>query len=266
MLARAIQLAHKVERRLAIHRAIRELKPFVYLDIGAAGGIPYPYRTANQQAKAELILIDPQEDWRKSQPKGEYSGKVHYVKAALGNVREERTLYITKAPGCSSCLRPNQEFLAGRPVADWLRVMRTEVIELQPYREIHESQKLPTPDIVKVDVQGLELEVLEGFGPLLDSVSCVELEVNMEPLYHRQPLLPEVYAFMTKHGFMLRDLKPQGPFEGEAVEFNSFWSRREFSPEKLPIVKFWMTAHDLWSGEFFAQANRSAQSAVKFVQ
>jgi FkbM family methyltransferase len=48
------------------------------------------------------------------------------------------------------------------------------------------------PEIVKIDVQGGELEVLEGFGPLLSSVICCELEVSFMRGYAQQPLFNEI--------------------------------------------------------------------------
>jgi hypothetical protein len=35
----------------------------------------------------------------------------------------------------------------------------------------------PHPEIVKLDVRGYELAVLEGFGNFLSSVTCIETEV-----------------------------------------------------------------------------------------
>jgi hypothetical protein len=122
----------------------------------------------------------------------------------------------------------------------------------------------PDPDIIKMDVQGLELEVLNGLGILLNKAICVELEVNLEQMYVGQPVLGDIYSFMHMHGFALRDLQPQGPFEGEAMEFNSFWSRKTLTPVQVPIEKFWRAVHNVWDGEYFADSKDAAPRGVRF--
>ena len=221
-----------------------------YLDIGSAGGIPVAYRHASKAGKMKLVLVDAQDDWRLTQSSREYAGcSVMFVKAALGEVEKEANLFITSAPACSSLLEPNFQFLENFPVKDWFHVEQSICIKVDSYFNIHNTHFLPQPDIVKIDVQGAELDVLRGFGLILDGVTCVELEVNLERLYKNQPTLSEVYDFMSSKGFALRDLKPQGPFEGLAIEYNSYWSRRGSHSSFLP---FWMDVHNIWQGEYFA--------------
>jgi FkbM family methyltransferase len=43
------------------------------------------------------------------------------------------------------------------------------------YDQLHAKGVVPVPHVVKIDFQGCEYEVLEGFGELLDQVLGIEL-------------------------------------------------------------------------------------------
>lgn len=57
-------------------------------------------------------------------------------------------------------------------------------------------------DFLHLDVQGAEVKVLSGFGEVLNSLRMVWVEVAKRELYHGQPLIGDVEAFMKEHGFV----------------------------------------------------------------
>jgi hypothetical protein len=61
------------------------------------------------------------------------------------------------------------------------------------------------PYVLKVDVEGGELEVLEGAGALLDDTELVLLEVSLFELVPGAPQLAEVVGWMDEHGFAVAD-------------------------------------------------------------
>ncbi len=60
---------------------------------------------------------------------------------------------------------------------------------------------LEGPVMAKLDVQGAELMVLEGFGDLIARVDVMLLEVNFEPLYEKQPTFTQLWEFLNARGF-----------------------------------------------------------------
>jgi FkbM family methyltransferase len=61
-------------------------------------------------------------------------------------------------------------------------------------------------DILKLDLQGYELEALRGCGSLLDSTKIITTEVEFIPLYEGQPLFADIDTFLRSHNFKLLNL------------------------------------------------------------
>lgn len=66
------------------------------------------------------------------------------------------------------------------------------------------DETLPRLDnlFLKIDVQGAELKVLAGGLETLKRCEVVQLECAMLPYNDGAPLMPEVVAFMDRHGFL----------------------------------------------------------------
>lgn len=57
------------------------------------------------------------------------------------------------------------------------------------------------PCLLKIDVEGSEFEVLDGFGDRLNEVDVVLMEYMFEDFYKEQKPLSEIMALLEKHGF-----------------------------------------------------------------
>ncbi len=72
--------------------------------------------------------------------------------------------------------------------------------------ELTQGTVFETPELIKLDVQGFELEVLKGGKTALSGAEAVLLEVNLIPVYEGAPLLQEVVDFMSAEGFRAYDI------------------------------------------------------------
>jgi FkbM family methyltransferase len=65
---------------------------------------------------------------------------------------------------------------------------------------------LHAPVVCKIDVQGYELNVLRGFGNLLDTVDYLIMELTNVPFYEGAPNSAEVIAFLAVRGFQIHGI------------------------------------------------------------
>ena len=233
----------------------------VYLDIGASGGSADLWQWLISEKKITGVLID-MVDWGNGP--SENQPNVIRIKAAVAEFNEDRTVSITRHPACSSCLAPNFELLNQYPVKAWFEVLRNTTVATESYEHLVERHDLPQPQFIKMDVQGFEGQVLRGMGAHLSNALCVEFECQMKPIYAGQDTFFDLYQLMNRKGFRLRDLKPQGPFEGEALEFNCFWSRTPKSTVEESMIKLWEKVTGIWPGIYFRQIDAHQQLKYQF--
>jgi FkbM family methyltransferase len=108
--------------------------------------------------------------------------------------------------------------------------MSSSVLELGTHREVHpevefvdrQTHRLQTldevaeeagfigADFLNLDLQGYELECLKGAERVLEHVRTVYSEVNVDRLYEQGALLPDLDAFLNRHGFEAREVKLNG--------------------------------------------------------
>lgn len=63
-----------------------------------------------------------------------------------------------------------------------------------------------TPDFIKLDVQGYELEVLTGAAKAMTSAKAILTEVNLIDIHLDVPLLHDLAAWMADRGFVCFDI------------------------------------------------------------
>lgn len=70
------------------------------------------------------------------------------------------------------------------------------------------DRRLERLDILKMDIQGGELQALKGAAGLLGrgAISLIALEVLFKPLYKAQPLFWDVAEYLRAHGYALHGL------------------------------------------------------------
>jgi FkbM family methyltransferase len=61
---------------------------------------------------------------------------------------------------------------------------------------------LPAPDLVKIDVEGATLEVLESFGDLLSEIPILQIETEEVEYFNGQALENEVLNYINKWEFL----------------------------------------------------------------
>lgn len=79
----------------------------------------------------------------------------------------------------------------------------TEEIEIRVLDKIYAEDYLPYPDVIKLDVQGFELNVLKGARQVLSKAKYLVIELSYEEFYSGQPKLGEIIRFLEENNYSM---------------------------------------------------------------
>lgn len=175
-------------------------EPLTLVDAGCRWGVPEPWLEAGSGLRIFAFDADAAECAR-LQPTAPLN--VTYVPTALGNRSGPAQLYLTADPACSSLYPPSQTALRRFPELSILESSGHVDVELKTLESWAAEQAVPRIDVLKLDVQGAELDILIGMGALLDGLRIAEIEVAFNPIYENQPLFADVDRYLRNTGLEL---------------------------------------------------------------
>lgn len=152
---------------------------------------------------AKVIGFEPDENALSALLK--FSKHYEFLPYFIGNGQPQK-FHLNSFPETNSLLPSNHDFLKHYAMLGPL--MKTkEIIDCQTTTldEALDGRKI---DVLKVDVQGAALDVLQGGLETLKNTLFVKCEVEFNPLYEGQPLFAEIDQFMREQGFMLFKFSP----------------------------------------------------------
>lgn len=190
------------------------------IDVGAnSGGFAKEIREAGWAGR--IVSIEPQpQTFSKLQES--FSSDPHWrgTQIGLGSENSTLTMNVYEMDVLSSFL----DKIEDDPVIDRIDV---EVKRMDGILDdILSGSERP---FVKIDTQGFELQILEGFGSRTNEIFGWQLELSVEPLYEKQPPAEEVIAKMKSLGFSLWKIIPglRDPHTHRVFEFDGVFFRRD---------------------------------------
>ncbi|NQT26261.1 FkbM family methyltransferase [candidate division KSB1 bacterium] len=170
-------------------------QPKTVIDVGVASGTMELYKAFPD---AYFLLIEPLKEFE-SELKSilkKYNGS--YLLAAAGSHSGQVTFNV------------HNYQLAGSSLYKESMGIETDgheiTVPLITIDEIIKNKCLKGPYLIKVDVQGAELEVLEGAKQTLADAEVVALEVSLFEFYKGTPQLLDVLSYMKRYDFVAYDM------------------------------------------------------------
>ncbi len=181
--------------QVAGHLHARGVRPATVIDVGIGWeGTPELY---DAFPAARLLLVDPLAEWEPVMRRIAARRPAEVVVAAAGAAPAERELTVHRSPSCSS--------MVGERAGDGAAVERRRVPVVRLDDEVG-ARGLGGPFVLKVDVEGGELEVLAGAPRTLERCEAVILETSLLALVPGAPQLGEVVARMREDGWAPYDV------------------------------------------------------------
>lgn len=172
--------------------------PKFILDIGAYKG-EWSTMVRPIFPEAEILMLEAQEERIPDleMTKRNLGGQIDYRISLLGAEHRENVVF-NKYPNAPT----GNSVLTSWKGGNKLQVSCT----MRTVDAILAEAKKPSPDLIKLDVQGYELEVLKGAARSLPKAQAVLMEVSLIDTYQNNPLLHDVTGFMHERGFVTYDI------------------------------------------------------------
>jgi FkbM family methyltransferase len=182
------------------HRHLARLKPASVIDIGANRG---QFALLARELFPGLPLFSfeplprPAAVYRQAM---QHEPDVALFEAAIGPARQRATIHISARDDCSSLLPITARQTAIFPGTGEIS---TGEIELGRLEDFLAPERIVAPALLKIDVQGYELQAIQGCERLLDHVAWIYVECSFRELYGGQALADQVIRHLHELGYGL---------------------------------------------------------------
>lgn len=191
---------HRIAAGVEHERVLSGLDCRTVVDIGANRG-QFALAARQCQRRARVISFEPlpaaAEKFR-----AVFAGddRVTLHEAAIGPVPGNATIHVSRLDDSSSLFpitATQVDLFPGTEEA------ATAVVRVAPLRDFVLAADIQTPALLKLDVQGFELEALRGCEELLGHFAYVYAECSFVELYAGQAFADEVIAWLRERSFKL---------------------------------------------------------------
>jgi 2-O-methyltransferase len=211
------RLDEYIHAPLPIERDLRSLfrrnAAITIFDIGACEGED-SVRYANRFPRSTVYAVEPvpgNVELLKATIKTYGASNVKVLPYALSDKRGKGRMYVSagRPPSVpdsdkwdygnksSSLMEPDQHL----QIIPWVHFDDVVEVETRTMEDVCAEYGIERVDFIHMDVQGAELKVLDGLGPLFARVAAIWLEVEAVPLYRDQPLKSDVADYLCARGF-----------------------------------------------------------------
>jgi len=216
-------LCHRVAAGVEHAQVLSGLDCRTVVDIGANRG-QFALVARQCQPEAWIISFEPLPA-AAAKFRALFAGddRVTLHEAAIGPAPGNATIHISRRDDSSSLLPITSAQVALFPGT---AEIATAIVRVAPLRQFISAADIQIPALLKVDVQGFELEALRGCEDLLDQFTCVYVECSFVELYAGQSLADEVIAWLRERGFRLRGVhNMEYDRDGRAVQADFLFAR-----------------------------------------
>lgn len=213
--------------------ALRRLRDFGFgvstiLDVGASDGT-WSLAAMSLFPSAQFLLFEPLEERRSSLTllKGTHEN-LDFEISAVGSEVGEVSLIVT------------QDLDGSRAILNEDYSGVTRKVSLTSLDASLQPRTLPTPYLLKLDVHGYELPILEGAARTLERTNVAIIEVYNFRITPSSLLFHEIVSYMDRHGFSCIDIVDPLWMQQDRCEWqiDLFFAKRDDPIFKKGILRY----------------------------
>jgi len=163
-------------------------------DVGVADGTPELYESF---PKARFILVEPLEEFDHSIKEIAKTYNTTLIQAAASDFCGRGKIFINQKSLHGTSLLENNDAKE--------QIIETRDIELITLDAIQKEFDPPGPFLIKADVQGTEINVINGAKTLLNQTEMIILETSLYEFMDGGPIFHDVIFSMKDLGFVVYD-------------------------------------------------------------
>jgi len=148
---------------------------------------------------------------------------------ALSNTDGTVIFNVNKKAVTSSMFEPDMAKVYHPTLTDLSEKISVPTVQIDT---LVKNKEMNQPDIIKLDLQGAELQALKGSIETMKHVKIIYTEVEFVKLYKEQPLFHDITLFLEKNNFSLFNLYNCGTHEdgqilaGDALFVNNTYFKK----------------------------------------
>ncbi len=204
---------------LELLELIKPSHPKVIYDIGANVGT-WSLLAKAYFPEAVIHAFEPLMMHHKSfEEATQYLNDLALHKVALGSSNCTLSMQVASFSDASSLLEISENMYKTFGVTKE-REEQVTVVRLDEYVQ---ANNLPLPDLIKLDIQGYELEALLGASKCLSHAKWLIPEISFVEFYREQPLFHDLIEFLHQQDFHLHALGVNTPLGRELSQTDALF-------------------------------------------
>lgn len=220
---RAALLRHWVAATVEHAEALATLKLRTVVDVGANRG-QFSLFALHTFPAARIVSLEPLPEpaacFRRVFAK---EPRVTLHNAALGPDAGQSVMHVSRRDDSSSLLPITAAQGQLFPGTD---EVRTETVRTAPLSEFLDGNTIVEPALLKLDVQGYEMEALRACGDLLANFAYVYAEGSFVELYEGQVLADDLIAWLREQGYeLVRSFESVSDEQGQTIQADMLFER-----------------------------------------
>jgi FkbM family methyltransferase len=182
--------------------ALMPCKPRVVYDIGGFDGASA--EAFSLVADCDVYVFEPLSDMQdKIRARGRRDPRIHLQPTALGKEKKIQAIHRDRSKvAASSFLDLGESFRRYWPQFGKIEPVEAPIDLLDKWAE---EKALPQPDLIKMDVQGMEIDVIEGGNRVFENARYLWMEMNFCEFFVGGSDFHSLYECVASFGFRLID-------------------------------------------------------------